>query len=73
MSQELPVNTFEWIEDTSQFNEYFIKNSNEESNGGYFLEVDLQCIENYINLSVTQYYFKYIFKNMIRLMIILQF
>ena len=73
MPQELPVNTFEWIEDTSQFNEYFIRNSNEESNGGYFLEVDLQCIENYINLSVTQDYFKYIFKNMKRLMIILQF
>ena len=26
MSQKLPVNNFEWIEDTSQFNEDFIKN-----------------------------------------------
>ena len=25
MSQKLPVNNFEWVEDTSQFNEYFIK------------------------------------------------
>ena len=25
MSQKLPVNNFEWIEDTSQFNEDFIK------------------------------------------------
>ena len=25
MSQKLPVNNFEWIKDTSQFNEYFIK------------------------------------------------
>ena len=25
MSQKLPVNTFEWIKDTSQFNEDFIK------------------------------------------------
>ena len=25
MSQELPVNKFQWIEDTSQFNEDFIK------------------------------------------------
>ena len=26
MSQKLPVNNFEWMEDTSQFNEDFIKN-----------------------------------------------
>ena len=25
MSQKLPVNNFEWIKDTSQFNEDFIK------------------------------------------------
>ena len=25
MSQKLPVNKFQWIEDTSQFNEDFIK------------------------------------------------
>ena len=28
MSQKLPVNNFEWIEETSQFNEDFIKNYN---------------------------------------------
>ena len=28
--QKLPVNNFEWIKDTSQFNEDFIKNYNEE-------------------------------------------
>ena len=42
MSQKLPVNNFEWIEDTSQFNEDFIKNYNEESDEGDFLEVDVQ-------------------------------
>ena len=42
MSQKLPVNKFERIEDTSQFNEDFIKNYNEESNEGYFPEVDVQ-------------------------------
>ena len=42
MSQKLPVNNFEWIKDTSQFNEDFIKNYNEESDEGYFLEVDVQ-------------------------------
>ena len=38
----LPENNFDWIEDTSQFNEDFIKNYNEENNEGYFLEVDIQ-------------------------------
>ena len=30
---------------TSQFNEDFIKNYNEESHEGYFLEVDVQYLE----------------------------
>ena len=42
MSQKLPVNTFEWVEDTSQFNEDFIKNHNKEGDKGYLLEVDVQ-------------------------------
>ena len=42
MSQKLPVNKFEWIEDVSQFNEDFIKIYNEDSNEGYFLEVIVQ-------------------------------
>ena len=45
MSQKLPVNNFGWIEDTSQFNEDFIKNYNEESDEEYFLEVDVQNLE----------------------------
>ena len=45
MLQKLPVNNFEWIKDTSQFNEDFIKNYNEESDEGYFLEVDIQYPE----------------------------
>ena len=42
MSQKLPVNNFEWMKDSSQFNEDFIKNYNEESNERYFLEVYIQ-------------------------------
>ena len=42
MSQKLLVNNFEWIKDTSQFNENFIKNCNEESDERCFLEVDVQ-------------------------------
>ena len=45
MLQKFPVNNFEWIEDTSQFNEDFIKNYNEESDKGHFLEVDVQYLE----------------------------
>ena len=45
MSQKLPVNNFEWIKDTSQFNKDFIKTYNEESDKGYFLEVEIQYIE----------------------------
>ena len=41
---------FEWIKDTSQFYEDFIKNCNEESNEGYFLEVDVQYLEKLHNL-----------------------
>ena len=41
MSQKLPVNNFEQIEETSQFNKYFIKHYDDESDEGYFLEVDI--------------------------------
>ena len=45
MSQKLPVNNFEWIKDPSQFNQDFIKKCNEESDEGYFLEVDAHYLE----------------------------
>ena len=35
MSQKLPVSHFEWIKDTLQSNEDFIKNYSEESDEGY--------------------------------------
>ena len=31
MLQKFPVNNFGWVKDSSQFNEDFIKNYNEES------------------------------------------
>ena len=45
MSQNLPVNNFEWIKDTSQFNKVFMKNYNEESDEEYLLKVDVQYLE----------------------------
>ena len=41
MSQKLPVNSFEWVENLSQFKEDFIKTYDEDNNEGYFLEVDV--------------------------------
>ena len=40
-----PINNFEWIKDTSLFNKDFRKNCNEEINEGYFLEADVQYLE----------------------------
>ena len=45
ISQNLPVNNFKWIEETSQLNKNFIKNYNEENDEGYFLEVNVQYLE----------------------------
>ena len=45
MSQKRPVNNFQWIKDTSQFNEDFIKDYNEESHERYFLEVGVRYLE----------------------------
>ena len=50
MSQKLPINNFEWIEDISEFDESFIKNYNEESDEVYFLEGDVQYPESLHNL-----------------------
>ena len=47
---KLPLNTFEWIKGTSQFNKDFIENYNEESDEGYFIEVDVQCNEKFHEL-----------------------
>ena len=49
MLQKFPVNNFEWMKDTSQFNEDSIKNYNEESDEGYFLEVDLEKLHELHN------------------------
>ena len=46
MSQKWPVSNFKWVEDIFEFDESF----NEESDEGYFLEVDVQYPENLHNL-----------------------
>ena len=42
ISQKLPLDKFEWIEDTSKFMVDFIKKHNEESDEGHFLKVDIR-------------------------------
>ena len=50
MSQKLILNDFKWVEYISKFNENFIKSYDDESNEGYFYEVDVQYPENLNNL-----------------------
>ena len=50
MSQKLPVNGFKLVNELSKFNENFIKNYDENSNKGYFLEVDVEYPKSLFNL-----------------------
>ena len=50
ISQKLPVNGFEWEEKIHNFNEYFTKNSDEDSNKRCFLEVDVEYPKIVFNL-----------------------
>ena len=49
MSQKLPVNSFEWVNNLSKFNEDFIKKYDEDSNTGYFLELDVEYPKTLFN------------------------
>ena len=50
ISQKLPVDGFKWIKRLFEFNEDFIKNYDENSNKGYFLEVDVKYPKELHNL-----------------------
>ena len=50
VSQKLAVKGFKWAEELSQFNKDFIRNYDEKSNKGYFLEVDAEYPKNLLNL-----------------------
>ena len=49
MLQNLLADVFEWVEETSQFNEDFIKNYEEDSDIGCFLEIDTQYQEKLLD------------------------
>ena len=50
MSQRLPLGGFKWVDETSQFNEDFIKSYYDDCDEGYFLEIDFQYPEKLHNL-----------------------
>ena len=50
ISQKFPVNDFKWVEHISKINEDFIKTYNDESDQGYFFEVDIQYSKKLRNL-----------------------
>ena len=59
MSQKLPIDGFKWVEKLSKFNEKFIKSYNENSNKGYFFEVDVKNPKNYsIFINTYRFYQK---------------
>ena len=49
MSQKFPINGFKWLKNLSIFNERFIKSYNENSDIGYFLEVDIDYLKELFN------------------------
>ena len=46
MSEPLPVNGFDWMEDLSKIDEDFIKNFDRDSDKGYIIEVDVEHPKN---------------------------
>ena len=46
MSEPLPVNGFDWVEDLSKIDENFIKNYDKDNDKGYILEVDVEYPKN---------------------------
>ena len=50
MSQKLPENGFEQVKKLSKFDACFIKNYDENSNKGYFLELDIEYLKNLFSL-----------------------
>ena len=49
MSQKLAINGFEWVKNSSNFNKDFIKEYDENSNTGYFFEVDVEYPKTLFN------------------------
>ena len=49
MYGRLTVNSFQWMEQLSEFDEHFIKNSDGNNDKGYVLEIDVEYLKNLFN------------------------
>ena len=58
MSQKLPVNNFEWIEDTSQFNADFIKIIMKKVMKDIFSELMFNILDNYMNFIMIYHFYQ---------------
>ena len=56
MLQKLPLNNFEWIKDTSQFNEDFIKIIMKKVMKAIFLELIFSILKNYMNFIMIYHF-----------------
>ena len=56
MSQKLPVNKLQWIEDTSQFNEYSMENYIENVVKDIFLKLILNILKSYLNFIMIYHF-----------------
>ena len=58
MSQQLPVNNFEWIRDTSQINEDFIKKTiMKKLMNDTFLNLAINILKTHMNFIMFQYFY----------------
>ena len=59
MSQKLPVSIFEWIKDTSQFNEDFIKKTTmKKVMKDIFSKLMFNVLKNYMNFIMTYHFYE---------------
>ena len=49
MSEKLPINGFKWVKNLSKLNENFIKSYDENSDKGYFLDVEVEYPKTLFN------------------------
>ena len=52
MLQKLPLNNFEWIKHTSQFNKDFIKNYDEKAMKDIFSKLVFNILKNYMTFTM---------------------
>ena len=57
MSQKLPTFNFKWVEDTSQFNEYFIKTMMKKVRKDIFLKLMFNIQKKYMNFIMTYHFY----------------